>query len=81
MLETQDTLQKILNKEYGSFIGKTILEIRPLRDSELGDLGWHGLVGFTDIPMVIIFTDGQALIPSQDPEGNGPGWLFTADVP
>ena len=80
MLETQANMQKILDKEYGSFIGKMVHTIRPLRESEIEELGWNGIIGFNDIPMVIIFHDGQALIPSQDPEGNGPGFLFTADL-
>ena len=80
MLETEATMQKILDKEYGSFIGKMVHTIRPLKESEIEDLGWNGLIGFNDIPMVIIFHDGQALIPSQDPEGNGPGFLFTGDL-
>ena len=80
MLHPKSDLQNILNKEYGSFIGRTITHIRPLKSSELSEIGWDDLVGFGDIPMVIIFDDGQALIPSQDPEGNGPGFLFTADV-
>ena len=29
---------------------------------------------------VIVFTDGTALIPSQDPEGNGAGFIITAKV-
>lgn len=80
MLETNITMQKIINQEYGSFVGKMIHSIRPLKDSEIKDIGWDELIGFNDIPMVIIFTDGQALIPSRDPEANGPGYLLTADL-
>jgi len=61
--------------EFGDFVGKTIAKIRPLTDTELKDLYWQGEEGF-----VIIFTDGSCLIPSQDPEGNGAGWLFAANV-
>ena len=80
MLETEKEMQKILTKEYGSLIGKMVHTIRPLKESEISELGWDGLVGFNDIPMVIIFHDGQAIIPSQDPEINGPGFLITADL-
>lgn len=33
-----------------------------------------------DVPMAIIFTDGQVLIPSSDPEANGPGFLLAANL-
>jgi len=80
MLTTQEQMQAALDTEYGSFIGKVIHTIRPLRESEISEIGWDGIVGFNDIPMAIVFTDGQVLIPSQDPEANGPGFLLTADI-
>jgi hypothetical protein len=80
MLETQKELKQIIDKEYSSFVGKTIHSIRPLKDSEISLLEWNTQIRFGDIPMVIIFTDGQALIPSQDPEANGPGFLLRADL-
>jgi hypothetical protein len=80
MLATQKQMQEILNDQYGSFVNKTIHSIRPLKESEISEIGWDGLVGFNDIPMAIVFTDGQVLIPSQDPEANGPGFLLTADL-
>ena len=72
-------LEQFIEIEYNSFIGKKIVQIRPLRKTELDDLAWH--CSYSDIPIVIIFEDGQALIPSSDPEANGPGFLITADVP
>ena len=63
-----------LNNEYKHFIGKTIIGIRPLHDEEMEDYGWH--IGGGALPMVIIFNDGSALIPSMDPEGNGAGFLI-----
>lgn len=72
------TLEKIIHEEYASFVGKTIHSIRPLRESELKSLYWDPCSG--DVPMAIIFTDGQVLIPSSDPEANGPGFLIVADL-
>lgn len=69
-----DHNNKQLNNEYKHFIGKTILGIRPLYDEEIEDYCWYKDGGA--IPMIIIFTDGSALIPSMDPEGNGAGHLI-----
>lgn len=70
--------QKVLTREYGTFIGRTIKEIRPLTQLEIKDLAWD--YGRNDWPaFVIIMDDGQAFIPSSDPEGNGPGFLITGD--
>lgn len=53
--------------------GKTIKSVRYLVDEELEMLGW------TNRALVITFTDGSYIFPSQDEEGNGPGALFTSD--
>lgn len=72
------TIEEVIVQEYSSFIGKTIHSIRPLKDSEMKSLYWDTHTG--DFPIAIIFTDGQVLIPSSDPEANGPGFLLTADL-
>jgi hypothetical protein len=77
---TQQRVEQIIEKEYSSFINKTIVEIRPLRESELKDIGWDEDSSFSELPICIIFTDGQVLIPASDPEANRPGFLLTADV-
>lgn len=71
-------ISDFIEKEYGSFIGKTIKEIRPMHQAELESLSWD--TNFSDIPLVVIFTDNQAWIPSRDPEANGPGFLIAADL-
>lgn len=60
--------------EYGSLLGKTIVKISPMMKSEIELFGWNE--GWGGVPMVIILNDGTAIIPSADPEGNGPGHLF-----
>lgn len=77
MSKTPD-FTEYLTKEFGHLIGQTIKAIRPLYKEEIADLYWHD--GPYEIPFIIIFENGEALIPSADPEGNGPGWLFTASV-
>lgn len=67
-----------IKSEFGELVGKTVAAVRPLSKEELNDLYWeesYGSVGF-----VVIFTDGTCIIPSADPEGNGAGHLFLADL-
>jgi len=52
--------------------GKIVKEIRPMTDAELSKEGWDG----QQTVVVIVFTDGTLVYPSQDPEGNGGGALF-----
>ncbi len=71
------TPAEIVRAEYGAIVGKRVLDVRPLTAAELSDLAWDDSSG--TIPLVIFFEDGKALIPSMDPEGNGPGHLFIDD--
>lgn len=58
-----------------NLIGKTVTAIRPLTLAELRAEGWPGWVqGYR--PLLIEFSDGTKLYPSQDEEGNGPGVFF-----
>lgn len=52
-------------------VGRTIKDVRFLSTDEALAIGW------ASCPVVIVLDDGQLLIPSMDPEGNGPGVLFT----
>jgi hypothetical protein len=63
-----------ITREYGTLVGKTVKTVRPLLIEECEDLGWEYAHMYE--AMVIIFTDGTALIPMCDPEGNGAGHLL-----
>lgn len=52
-------------------VGKKIKEVRYLTNDEKEDLGWYRR------SLVIFFTDGTYMFPSQDDEGNDAGALFT----
>lgn len=58
--------------KYGEqhLLGRKVVEVRLLTDSELSNLGWDNAT------FVIFFNDGTYIFPSQDDEGNGPGALF-----
>jgi hypothetical protein len=73
----QDKHADYITREFGELVGKTIKAVRPLVDSELESFYWdrHGTV-----PFVIVFTDGTCASPSRDPEGNGAGFMFLADM-
>lgn len=70
---------KYVKEEYGSIVGQKVAQVRPLSAQEQKDFGWDD-AGYGGIPMVIILGNGAALIPSQDPEGNGPGHIFLEKV-
>lgn len=71
--------QNYITKEFGDYVGKTISNIRPLTKKETEEyMGWG--YGSYSVAFVVMFTDGTCLIPSQDPEGNGAGWLFTGSM-
>jgi len=67
----------IVRAEYGAIVGKRVLDVRPLTAAELADLGWDASSG--TVPLAIFLEDGKCLVPSTDPEGNGPGHLFLDD--
>ena len=72
------TNDEIIREAYGSIVGRKIVKVRPLMQEELDDMYWnqrYGSVGFA-----IILDDGQVLIPSCDPEGNGPGHVFIGEL-
>lgn len=70
--------QLYLTKEFGEFINKKVKAIRPMLPEEMEDFGWDDRS--SDIPFLVIFEGGLVLIPSADPEGNGPGWAFVANT-
>jgi hypothetical protein len=72
-METKFDPKKYIEKEYGSIVGAKIIGVRPLTASELADMGWDDSY---DVGFVILLDNGQALIPSMDPEGNGAGHVF-----
>jgi hypothetical protein len=67
-----------LDSEYSAYYNKRLLAVRPMAKEELEAFGWDVTRG--DSPMVLIFEDHMAMIPSCDPEGNGPGFLFTESL-
>jgi hypothetical protein len=72
---TNDTY---IEKEFGTLVGRKIVAVRPLRQAELEDMCWED--GWGSIGFAIILDDGQVLMPSSDPEGNGPGHILMADL-
>lgn len=65
-------------KEWGSLVGASILKVREMTEDELEMYAWDSRGGA--VPIVLHLSDGRAIVPSQDPEGNGPGHLFIVDL-
>jgi len=61
------------NQTISSLEGTTIRKIRPMTKAELKREYWDD---YSNIPVVIILSNGVKLYPSRDPEGNGPGMMF-----
>jgi hypothetical protein len=61
-----------------ALVGRTIVHVRPMNKEELALFGWDEVYGST--PMLILLNDMTAIIPSQDPEGNGAGHLFITEA-
>ena len=55
--------------------GARVSDVRYMTNEESIAMGWHGRKA-----IVIIFDNGQWIMPQQDDEGNGPGALTTADI-
>lgn len=65
---------KYIEREFGDLKGKTVALVRPLSKAECEQFAWD--YDYDSDAMAIFFTDGTVIIPSQDPEGNGAGFLF-----
>lgn len=65
-----------IEREFGGLVGKKVVAVRPLTADECEAFYWHDGSKYGPVPFVVIFDDGTCIVPSQDPEGNGPGHLF-----
>lgn len=63
---------------FAALEGKTIKKVTTLGKADLEDFGWEYCN--QDETIVIVFTDNSVVVVTQDPEGNGPGWLETGDL-
>lgn len=68
-----------VKRTYGSLVGKKIRRVRPLTPGEQKMFYWDN--GQSGVGMMIELDDGTTLIPSCDPEGNGPGHIFVEPGP
>lgn len=68
-----------VQKTWGSLIGRTIVSVRELNNEELDLFGWEQ-DSSGSVPVVYILDNGLGFVPSQDPEGNGPGHIFVEEM-
>jgi hypothetical protein len=57
-------------------VGLTVKEVRWAKATDLWKIGLDPDSQINP-PQVLVMSDGSIIVPSQDPEGNGPGFLFT----
>jgi hypothetical protein len=61
---------------YGAIVGKKVRSVRLVQPLELEALGWDDI----NEPVIqIVMTDGTVVLPTRDPEMNGPGFLAIAE--
>lgn len=63
-----------VQREFGNVVGRTITRVRVLTDDDMESSGWEG--GYGNVALEFVLDDGRSLVPSADPEGNGPGFIF-----
>lgn len=66
-----------IHREFGWMVGKTVADVYSLSSDEILEMGWYESWG--QVPFIVEFTDGTCIIPSSDPEGNGPGFLISGN--
>jgi hypothetical protein len=67
-------------KEQATYpVGLTITAVRWSTSADLKEVGFEPTGSYGDAPQTLVMSDGSLIIPSQDPEGNGPGFLFTTN--
>lgn len=67
-----------IQKEYGSLVGRKIVAVRALTKDELDMFMWS--TRSADEAVMFILDDNSVMIPSMDPEGNGPGHIFVESL-
>jgi hypothetical protein len=65
-----------MTDEQAAIIGASIESIRPLTENEKSGLAWDHARGSA---YAVELDSGVTLVPSRDPEGNGPGVLLGSE--
>lgn len=60
---------------YGSLVGRTIVGVRELADTEMQMLAWSTGPN-APVGVLFVLDDDSILVPMSDPEGNDPGFLM-----
>lgn len=71
-------MNDFVERELAWLVGKTIANVRLMNEDELGAFAWFP--GYGTPAIVVEFTDGSWFVPTQDSEGNGPGFLIHANA-
>jgi hypothetical protein len=72
---SHEHMQKVVQREFGKIVGRRIVAVEPLTREQALALGFdeEGLGPHT--VLAVTLDDGSLLLPTDCPEGNGPGWL------
>lgn len=68
----------ILEREFGSLRGLTVVNVRAMTRAECEAFGWEW-DNNSHLPMIVEFHDGTIISPMSDPEGNNAGFMFIGE--
>jgi hypothetical protein len=72
-MDDEATRQSYVDEMFKNIVGATIEEVRVLSDAEIAEMDWQG---DPHLAYTLYLSNGLALTPSRDEEGNGPGHLI-----
>ena len=72
---SHEHMQTVVQREFGKIVGRRIVSVEPLTREQALALGFDDDMLGPNPVLAITLDDGSLLLPTDSPEGNGPGWL------
>lgn len=69
------TNEQYVQEAFGGLVGRTIVAVRPLRESEMELMAWSTRPS-APVGVLFLLDDDSIVVPMSDPEGNEPGFLL-----
>ena len=72
---SHEHMRTVVQREFGKIVGRRIVSVEPLTREQALALGFEEEAMGPHTVLAITLDDGSLLLPTDCPEGNGPGWL------
>ena len=72
---SHEHMRTVVHREFGKIVGRRIVSVEPLTREQALALGFSDDMLGPNPVLAIRLDDGSTILPTSDPEGNGPGWL------